>query len=109
MRRNRFSTAEQGYSAMRSVPLATDWHCLAEDQQLQITHAALLLAMEIIAGRSEVLAEAMEHGEFTDCGGPDALRLLATTLRAAADDHVLAAAAASVGASMHMMPAAGNA
>ncbi len=43
--------------------------------------ATLRQAAETIAGQAELLAGEMENGTIADCGGPEALRLLAAVVR----------------------------
>jgi hypothetical protein len=43
--------------------------------------AVLRRAADTIAGQAEVLAGEMESGAIADCGGPEALRLLAAVVR----------------------------
>lgn len=46
-----------------------------------LSGATLQQAAETIAGQAELLAGEMESGAITDCGGPEALRLLAAVVR----------------------------
>lgn len=46
-----------------------------------MTLATLQQAAETIAGQAEILAGEMESGTIADCGGPEALRLLAAVVR----------------------------
>lgn len=59
------------------------WNSLPDDLQLTLADQALQRAAAAIAGQAECLASEMEGGALTDRGGPDALRLLASVLRAA--------------------------
>ena len=43
--------------------------------------ASLRQAAETLAGQAELLAGEMESGTIADCGGPEALRLLAAVVR----------------------------
>ena len=58
-----------------------DWNLLSDEAQLTLAREALRRAAETIAGQAEVLASEMEDGGLLDCGGPDALRLLAKVVR----------------------------
>lgn len=58
-----------------------DWNSLSDTLQLALAREALVRAAETIAGQAEVLATEMEAGHLADCGGPDALRLLASVAR----------------------------
>ena len=60
---------------------AHEWDSLTDAQQLRVSNAALLFAVKTIAGQAEMLAVEMDAGTLMDCGGPDALRLLAAILR----------------------------
>ena len=62
--------------------MLTNWNILSDDLQLALAQQALLRATETIASHAETLAEVMEQGDLLDRGGPDALRLLASVVRA---------------------------
>ena len=62
--------------------MISDWNLLSETLQLALSREALRRATEAIADQAEVLAEGMESGTLEDNGGPEALRLLATVVRA---------------------------
>jgi hypothetical protein len=61
--------------------MPSDWDRLSEQSQLELSQAALVRAVETIAGHAECLAREMEGGGLMDRGGPDALRLLASVIR----------------------------
>lgn len=69
-----------------------NWDRLPDDVQLILAQAALSKASGRIAIQAEVLADEIECGNIADCGGPDALRLLAAVLRSAEQEPLLAAA-----------------
>lgn len=58
------------------------WHDFTEQQQLALSQEALRRAAETLAGHAELLAREMEAGALLDRGGPDALRLFASVVRA---------------------------
>lgn len=62
-----------------------DWHILSDETQLTLSRAALVLAVQTVAGQAEMLALEMENGALADRGGPDALRLFAAVLRVSQD------------------------
>jgi len=64
------------------TPMLTSWNVLSDDLQLALAQQALLTATETIAAHAETLAQTIEMGELTDRGGADALRLLASVVRA---------------------------
>ncbi len=64
------------------TPMLTSWNVLSDDLQLVLAQQALLKATETIANHAESLAQVIETGELADRGGPDALRLLASVVRA---------------------------
>jgi hypothetical protein len=59
---------------------------LSADLQLLVSRTALRCAAEAIATQADLLAEEMDCGTLSDCGGPEALRLLAAVVRATGDD-----------------------
>jgi hypothetical protein len=61
--------------------MLSDWNILSEEVQLALSQEALRRAAETIAGQAELLAGEMEGGWLADCGGPEALRLLASVVR----------------------------
>ena len=67
-----------------------DWHMLSDETQLTLTRAALVQAVQSVAGQAEFLALEMESGSLADRGGPDALRLFAAVLRASQDTEMIA-------------------
>ncbi|MBV9734411.1 MAG: hypothetical protein JO209_00775 [Acidisphaera sp.] len=67
------------------------WDLLPESLQLMLSREALRRAAETIAGQAESLAEEMEIGSLSDCGGPDALRLLAAVVRVTGQDSLVPA------------------
>ncbi len=64
--------------------MTTDWNFLSDELQLVLSQEALRRAGEIIAGQAEMLAGEIEHGFLIDCGGAEALRLLAGVVRVTA-------------------------
>jgi hypothetical protein len=64
---------ERDVSAMHG-----DFNDAADDP---LNPATLRQAADTIAGQAEVLAGEMESGAIADCGGPEALRLLAAVVR----------------------------
>ncbi len=67
-----------------------DWHMLSDETQLTLTRAALVQAVQTVAGQAEFLALEMETGSLADRGGPDALRLFAAVLRVSQDTDMVA-------------------
>jgi hypothetical protein len=59
---------------------------LSDDLQLLVARTALRQAAEAIACQADLLAEEMDLGTVSDCGGPEALRLLAAVVRASGDE-----------------------
>ncbi len=59
------------------------WEDLPQDCQLALADGAMRRACAILAQQAESLAAEMERGEVENCGGPDALRLLARLVRLA--------------------------
>jgi hypothetical protein len=62
--------------------MLTEWNRLSDALQLFLAAEALRRAAAAIAGQAEILAEEIEAGNLSDCGGPGALRLLAAVIRA---------------------------
>ncbi len=62
-----------------------DWDVLSDETQLALSRAALVLAVQTVAGQAEMLALEMENGGLADRGGPNALRLFAAVLRVSQD------------------------
>jgi hypothetical protein len=62
--------------------MIAEWNRLPEPLQLHLAQQAFGRATETIAGQAEVLAREFDAGTLADRGGADALRLLATILRA---------------------------
>jgi hypothetical protein len=62
------------------------WNTMPEELQLVLSREALRRAAETLADHAEMLAEEMERGTLADRGGPDALRLFASVVRATNDD-----------------------
>jgi hypothetical protein len=58
-----------------------DWTLLSENVQLMLSRQALQRAAETTADQAELLADEIEGGRLPDCGGPEALRLLAAVMR----------------------------
>ncbi|KAA2213644.1 hypothetical protein [Teichococcus oryzae] len=58
------------------------WADFSEPQQLVLSQEALRRAAETLASHAEILAREMEDGALLDRGGPDALRLFASVVRA---------------------------
>lgn len=67
-------------------PRPATWHDFSEQQQLALSREALRRAAETLAGHAELLAREMEGGALLDQGGPDALRLFASVVRATSTD-----------------------
>ncbi|MFZ6762710.1 hypothetical protein [Pseudoroseomonas sp. WGS1072] len=67
------------------MALAT-WHDFTEQQQLALSQEALRRAAQLLAGQAETLAHEMEEGALIDQGGPEALRLFASVVRATTED-----------------------
>lgn len=65
---------------------ATTWNDFSEQQQLAFSQEALRRAADILAGHAELLAREMQGGALLDQGGPDALRLFASVVRATSAD-----------------------
>lgn len=80
-----------GMSEQRTIKTPGRWDTLSEDLQLMLSREALRQAAETIAEQAESLAEEMEIGALSDCGGPDALRLLAAVVRVTREDHMVPA------------------
>ena len=66
--------------------MLTDWNLLSEELQLMVSREALRRAADVIAGQADELATEMEIGGLSDCGGPEALRLLAAVVRVTGDE-----------------------
>ncbi|WP_458095960.1 hypothetical protein [Roseomonas sp. WA12] len=58
------------------------WHSLPDDLQLTLSREALRRAAETLAEHAELLASEMDSGTLLDQGGPEALRLFASVVRA---------------------------
>lgn len=67
------------------MALAT-WYDFTEQQQLALSQEALRRAAQLLAGQAETLASEMEDGALIDQGGPEALRLFASVVRATTED-----------------------
>jgi len=63
-----------------------DWKHLPDELQLVLAREALRRAAETLAEHAELLAIEMEGGTLQDRGGPDALRLFASVVRATSLD-----------------------
>ncbi|HEV7457503.1 MAG TPA: hypothetical protein VGN96_12090 [Roseococcus sp.] len=63
-----------------------DWKQLPDELQLVLAREALRRAAETLAEHAELLAFEMEGGMLQDRGGPDALRLFASVVRATSTD-----------------------
>ena len=63
-------------------PAAAAWHGLPDNEQLELSRAALMQAAHTIAAQADSLAETFTDGTLRDLGGADALRLFARVLRA---------------------------
>lgn len=59
---------------------------LADELQLLISRTALRQAAQAIASQADFLAAEMDSGTLSDCGGSEALRLLAAVVRATGDE-----------------------
>jgi hypothetical protein len=71
--------------------MLADWNLLSEDLQLMLSRAALMRAVDSIAGQAEFLAEEIDAGIIADHGGAEALRLLASLTRSTADEVLVVA------------------
>jgi len=60
----------------------SDWKAMPDELQLVLAREALRRAAETLAEHAELLAIEMEAGTLSDRGGPDALRLFASVVRA---------------------------
>lgn len=60
----------------------SDWKDMPNELQLLLAREALRRAAETLAEHAELLALEMEAGTLQDRGGPDALRLFASVVRA---------------------------
>lgn len=69
-----------------------DWTLLTDNLQLLLSRQALDRANATVADQAEILAGEIENGMLPDCGGPEALRLLAAVIRVAGQDSRLAVA-----------------
>jgi hypothetical protein len=58
------------------------WHSLSEELQLNLAREAMQRAAETLANEAELLAADMDEGVLLDQGGPEALRLFASVVRA---------------------------
>jgi hypothetical protein len=65
---------------------SSDWKHLPDELQLVLAREALRRAAETLAEHAELLAFEMEGGTLQDRGGPDALRLFASVVRATSLD-----------------------
>jgi hypothetical protein len=63
-------------------PIAA-WDALPDAVQVKLAAAAMRRAATTLASQAETLAQEMESGALSDCGGPEALRLLAVLVRIA--------------------------
>lgn len=63
-------------------PMPPDWMAMPDELQLVLAREALRRAAETLAEHAELLAIEMEDGALSDRGGPDALRLFASVVRA---------------------------
>ena len=66
--------------------MLSDWTLLSDNLQLMLSRQALDRANDTVADQAEILAAEMENGMLPDCGGPEALRLLAAVIRVAGQD-----------------------
>ena len=66
--------------------MPTDWTHLSDELQLLISRTALLHAAQALAAQADLLAEEMDAGALRDKGGPEALRLFASVVRASHED-----------------------
>lgn len=64
----------------------SDWKAMPDELQLVLAREALRRAAETLAEHAELLAIEMEEGTLSDRGGPDALRLFASVVRATSSD-----------------------
>jgi hypothetical protein len=58
------------------------WNTLSDEMQVVIAHDALCRAALLLARQSELLAKKIEAGHIPDRGGPEALRLNVSIVRA---------------------------
>jgi hypothetical protein len=65
-----------------SSPRGQDWHAIPEELQLVLAREAMRRAAATLAEQADLLAFEMEEGTLVDRGGPDALRLFASIVRA---------------------------
>ncbi len=63
-------------------PMPPDWTEMPDELQLVLAREALRRAAETLAEHADLLALEMEGGALNDRGGPDALRLFASVVRA---------------------------
>ena len=70
----------------RSFSGAIAWNDMPDELQLTLAREALLRAAETLAGQAELLAGEMDDGTLLDQGGPEALRLFASVVRATNKD-----------------------
>lgn len=62
--------------------MIAEWNTLPETLQLHVAQQAFRQAVDTIASQADVLAGEFEAGTLSDRGGADALKLLATIVRA---------------------------
>ena len=68
------------------MPPPSDWKDMPDELQLVLAREDLRRAAETLAEHAELLALEMEDGALRDRGGPDALRLFASVVRATSLD-----------------------
>jgi hypothetical protein len=81
-----FDTTARRAGSRMNHPMPPDWKEMPDELQLVLAREALRRAAETLAEHAELLALEMEGGVLRDRGGPDALRLFASVVRATSLD-----------------------
>jgi hypothetical protein len=75
-------TARNGSVLQPLSQTRQEWHSIPEELQIVLAREAMRRAAATLAEQAELLAFEMEEGTLLDRGGPDALRLFASIVRA---------------------------